>query len=112
MIIAFSYAPKPDPAFIGHVAELAETHVICLLDAEVVSQVEVLREETNAQMRKSVAKVIAEFDTLSDLILGKKAVADGRQEHSIPELLQDPATLAHAQHNARKAGRLARGVQR
>jgi len=92
-------------------AELAETHVRPLLEAEVIRQVDALREETSGQMRKSVANVIAEFDTLRDLLLGNKRppTADRQDERSIPELLQDPAILAHAQrraqHNAREADR-------
>lgn len=86
-------------------AELAKTHVRPLLEAEVVRQVDALREETSGQMRKSVAKVIAEFDTLRDLLLGNKRPADRQDEHSIPELLQDPAILAHAQRRAQRNAR-------
>ncbi|WP_055525303.1 hypothetical protein [Streptomyces graminilatus] len=86
-------------------AELAETHVRPLLEAEVVRQVDLLREETSGQMRKSVAKVIAEFDTLRDLLLGVQRPADSREERSIPELLQDPAILARAQRKIREADR-------
>lgn len=90
-------------------AELAETHVRPLLEAEVGRQVDALGRVNEQTMRKSVEKVISEFDKIRDLLLGNKAVADGREEHSIPELLQDPVTLAHArrraQHNAREASR-------
>ncbi|MFM9653565.1 hypothetical protein ACKI1S_46765 [Streptomyces galilaeus] len=82
--------------------ELAETHVRDLLAAEVTRQIATLGEETQLQMGKSVDKVIAEFDRLRDLLLGHAHVADGREERSIPELLQDPAILARAQHAARR----------
>ncbi|WP_405994981.1 hypothetical protein [Streptomyces sp. NBC_00986] len=84
------------------VTELAETQVRDLLAAEVTRQVTALGEETGKQMSKSTAKVIAEFDRLRDLLLGREHVADGREERSIPELLQDPAILARAQHAARR----------
>lgn len=81
-------------------AELAETQVRELLEKEVVRQVTALGEQTSEQMRKSVAKVIAEFDKLRDLLLGQDRVTDGREERSIPELLQDPTVLARARHAA------------
>jgi hypothetical protein len=86
----------------GLTAELAETHVRDLLAAEVTRQVTALGEETGRQMRKSTAKVIAEFDKLRDLLLGNDRTADGREDRSIPELLQDPTILAHAQRAARR----------
>ena len=90
-------------------AELAETQIRDLLEKEVVRQVTALGEQTSEQMRKSVAKVIAEFDKLRDLLLGHDRVTDGREERSIPDLLQDPAILARARHaairNAREADR-------
>uniref|UniRef100_A0AAU2A2C4 Uncharacterized protein n=1 Tax=Streptomyces sp. NBC_00093 TaxID=2975649 RepID=A0AAU2A2C4_9ACTN len=90
-------------------ARLAETHVRPLLEAEVARQVDDLGKVTEQQMTKSAQKVIDEFDGLRDVLLGDERVADGREERSIPELLQDPAILArarhHAQRNAREAGR-------
>lgn len=84
----------------GLAAELAETQVRELLEKEVVRQVTALGEQTSEQMRKSVAKVIAEFDKLRDLLLGTDRVADGREERSIPDLLQDPAILTRARRAA------------
>lgn len=81
-------------------AELAETQVRDLLEKEVTRQLAALGEQTSEQMRKSVAKVIAEFDKLRDLLLGRDRVADGREERSIPDLLQDPAILARARKAA------------
>lgn len=81
-------------------AELAETQVRDLLAAEVDRQVTALGEQTQQQMSKSVAKVIAEFDKLRDLLLGNDRVTDGREERSIPELLQEPAILARARRAA------------
>ncbi len=81
-------------------AELAETQVRDLLEKEVTRQVTALGEQTSEQMRKSVEKVIAEFDRLRDLLLGHDRVADGREERSIPDLLEDPAILARARHAA------------
>ncbi|NUS29797.1 MAG: hypothetical protein HOV92_37040 [Streptomyces sp.] len=86
----------------GLAAELAETQVRDLLEAEVTRQVTALGDQTQQQMSKSVAKVIAEFDKLRDLLLGNGHVADGREEHSIAELLQDPAILTHARRAARR----------
>ncbi|MCZ4611599.1 hypothetical protein O3S80_49225 [Streptomyces sp. Lzd4kr] len=90
-------------------AELTETHVRDLLHAEVTRQLNALGEETEQQMRKSTAKVIAEFDKLRDLLLGHDKVADGRQEHSIPDLLQDPAVLARARRAAHRNSGAGRG---
>lgn len=84
------------------VTRLAQEEVKAVVEAEVTKQVTALREETNEVMRKSTAKVIAEFDKLRDLLLGHERVADGREDRSIPELLQDPAILAHAQRAARR----------
>lgn len=89
-------------------AQLAQTHVRPLLEAEVTRQVDALGKVNEEAMRKSVAKVTAEFDKLSGLLLGEERVADGRETRSIPELLQDPAILAAAQRKARhtrEAGR-------
>lgn len=83
----------------GLVAELADTQVRDLLEAEVTRQ---LGEQTQQQMSKSVAKVLAEFDRLRDLLLGNDRVADGREERSIPELLQDPTILNHARRAANR----------
>ena len=91
-------------------AELAETQVRELLEKEVVRQVTALGEQTRQQMGKSTAKVVAEFDRLRDLLLGHDRVADGREKRSIPELLEDPAILARAQHAAiRNASEADRG---
>jgi Mg2+ and Co2+ transporter CorA len=84
------------------IATLARDRVQAIIEAEVTEQVEALGKVTEQQMRKSSSKVIAEFDKLRDLLLGHERVADGREERSIPELLQDPAILAHAQHAARR----------
>lgn len=90
-------------------AELAETQVRDLLEAEVTRQVTALGEQTQQQIAKSTAKVIAEFDKLSDILLGNDRAADGREERSIPELLQDPVILARARraasHNTAEADR-------
>ena len=90
-------------------AELAETHVRDVLEAEVTRVVAALGEQTQQQMSKSTAKVIAEFDKLRDLLLGNDRAADGREERSIPELLQDPVILARARraasHNTAEADR-------
>lgn len=90
-------------------AQLAETHVRPLLEAEVALQIDALGKVNEQAMRNSTNKVIDEFDKIRDLLLGNKHVADGREDHSIPELLQDPAILAHArrhaQRNAREASR-------
>lgn len=81
-------------------AELAHTQVRDLLEAEVTRQVTALGEETQQQMSKSTAKVIEEFDKLRDLLLGHDHVADGREQRSIPALLQEPAILARARRAA------------
>lgn len=83
-------------------AELAETQVRDLLEAEVTRQLTALGEQTQEQMGKATAKVVAEFDKLRDILLGHDQVADGRREHSIPELLQDPVVLARARTAARR----------
>ena len=82
------------------VTELAETQVRGLLADEVTRQVTALGKEIEKQMRESVAKVIAEFDTLRDLLLGREHVAASREDRSIPELLEDPVVLARAQRAA------------
>ncbi|MFE6282452.1 hypothetical protein [Streptomyces sp. NPDC057877] len=91
------------------VSELATTEVREVLEAEVARQLTALGEQTQQQMGKATSKVIAEFDKLRDLLLGQDRVADGREERSIPELLQDPVILARAQraarHNAAEAPR-------
>jgi len=84
------------------VTELAKTQVRDLLADEVTRQVTALGKETERQMGMAAAKVMAEFDKLRDLLLGREHVADGREERSIPELLEDPAILARAQHAARR----------
>lgn len=93
----------------GLVAELAEDKVAEHLQAEVTRQLATLGDQTREQMDKSTAKVIAEFDKLRNLLLGRERPANGRQQRSIPELLQDPAILAHARRaaarNAAKADR-------
>jgi paraquat-inducible protein B len=81
-------------------AELAETQVRDILEAEVTKQVTALGNATEQQMSRSTAKVIAEFDKLRDILLGHERVADSREERSIPELLQDPAILARARRAA------------
>lgn len=82
--------------------ELAQTQIKDILEAEVTKQVGILGEKTSEAMRKSVDKVNSEFDRLRDLLLGHERVADGREDRSIPELLQDPAILANAQRAARR----------
>ena len=84
------------------IATLARAEVQAVVNAEVTEQVEALGKVTEQQMRKSASKVIAEFDKLRDLLLGYEHVADGREERSIPELLQDPAILARAQRAAHR----------
>ncbi|GAQ61911.1 hypothetical protein [Streptomyces scabiei] len=90
-------------------ATLAEDTVRAALDASVTEQLASLGEVTEQQMRKSVEKVIAEFDKLRDLLLGNEQTAKGPEKRTIPELLQDPAILAHAQHAARTNREAGRG---
>ncbi|WP_405594680.1 hypothetical protein [Streptomyces sp. NBC_01092] len=90
-------------------AELAETQVRDILHAEVTRQLTALGEVTEQQMSKSTTKVIAEFDKLHALLLGHDKVADGREEHSIPDLLQDPAALARARRAAHRNTGAGRG---
>lgn len=90
-------------------AELARTQVKDVLEAEVTKQVTLLGKTNSETMRKSVEKVIAEFDKLRDLLLGNERVADGREERSIPDLLQDPEILARARRQARANHEAGRG---
>lgn len=90
-------------------ATLADDTVRAAIEAEVTKQIETLGKVTKQQMDKSCAKVISEFDKFRDLLLGNERTADGREERSIPELLQDPAILARAQHHARKNREAGRG---
>ena len=87
------------------VTHLVQEDVKAVLEAEVTTQVALLGKTTNEAMRKSVAKVNAEFDTLADLLMGRERATADPEKRSIPELLKDPAILAHAQHNAREANR-------
>lgn len=87
------------------VATLAETTVMDVLHAEVTKQVEQLGTVTEQTMRKSVEKVIAEFDKIRDILLGNERAADDHEKRSIPELLQDPAVLAGVQRRLGEAGR-------
>jgi hypothetical protein len=64
---------------------LADDEVSCILEAEVTRQVGILGEQTEIQMRKSVAKVSSEFDRLEKSFLGKER-DDGRM--SIDELIE------------------------
>lgn len=82
------------------VPELAETHVREVLADEVTRQLAALGKETERQMGLNAAKVMAEFDKLRGLLLGREHVADGREGASIPELLEDPVILARAQRAA------------
>lgn len=82
------------------VPELAETHVREVLADEVTRQLAALGKEAERQMGLHAAKVMAEFDKLRDLLLGREHVADGREDRSIPELLEDPVILARAQRAA------------
>ena len=84
------------------VTELAETQVREVLADEVTRQVNALGTETERQMGLAAAKVMAEFDKLRDLLLGREHVAEGREDRSIPEMLEDPVILAHAQDAARR----------
>ncbi|MCC9712056.1 hypothetical protein E4N62_46745 [Streptomyces sp. MNU76] len=87
-------------------ATLAADTVRTVIDTEVTKQVEALGEVTKQEMEKSSTKVIAEFDKLLDILLGNEHVADGREERSIPELLQDPAVLAGVQRRLGGTGRV------
>ncbi|WP_171110608.1 MULTISPECIES: hypothetical protein [unclassified Streptomyces] len=80
--------------------QLCREKVEAAMKAEVTAAIDAVRKATSEQMRTSTAKVIAEFDKLRDLLLGHDRVADGREERSIPELLQDPAILTHARRAA------------
>ncbi|TQE35458.1 hypothetical protein [Streptomyces ipomoeae] len=91
------------------VTHLAQEEVKQVVEAEVTKQLETLGNATKEQMGKSVAKVTAEFDKLRALLLGEERATDGREERSIPELLQDPAILARAQHHARNNREAGRG---
>ncbi|HKX69895.1 MAG TPA: hypothetical protein VJM75_01650 [Acidimicrobiales bacterium] len=91
------------------VTRLAQTEVLAVVEAEVTKQVGILGEKTSEAMRQSVDKVNSEFDKLRDLLLGNERVADGREERSIPELLQDPVILARAQRAARRNAEAGRG---
>ncbi|MFJ8140632.1 hypothetical protein [Streptomyces sp. NPDC096013] len=82
------------------VAELAETQVREVLADEVTRQLADLGKETERQMGLNAAKVMAEFDKLRDLLLGREHVATGREGASIPELLEDPVILARARRAA------------
>lgn len=87
------------------VATLAEDTVRAVIETEVTAQVEALGKVTKEQMDKSCTKVISEFDKLRDIVLGHERAADGREQRSIPDLLQDPAVLAGVQRRLREAGR-------
>lgn len=87
------------------VTRLVQEDVKARLEAEVTTQVALLGKTTDEAMRKSVEKVNAEFDHLADLLMGRERATADREKRSIPELLQDPAILAHAQRNARGANR-------
>lgn len=84
---------------------LADDTVRPAIEAAVTEQVEALGKVTKEQMEKAATKVIAEFDRLRDILLGNEPAADGREERSIPELLQDPAVLAGVQRRLGKASR-------
>jgi F0F1-type ATP synthase membrane subunit b/b' len=84
---------------------LADDTVRAAIEAEVTKQIETLGKVTKEQMDKSCAKVISEFDKFRDLLLGHERAADGREQRSIPDLLQDPAVLAGVQRRLREAGR-------
>lgn len=87
------------------VTRLVQEDVKAALEAEVTTQVALLGKTTSEAMRKSVDKVNKEFDHLADLLMGRERATADREKRSIPELLQDPAILARAQHNARQANR-------
>lgn len=89
----------------GLAATLADDTVRAVIEAEVTKQVETLGKVTEQQMEKSAAKVISEFDRLRDILLGNERAADGREQRSIPELLQDPAVLAGVRRRLGEADR-------
>ncbi|MCZ4611920.1 hypothetical protein O3S80_50875 [Streptomyces sp. Lzd4kr] len=88
------------------VAELAETQVQEVLEAEVKKELAELAVQTREHMGKATTKVMAEFDKLRDLLLGTDR-ADG--EPSIPDLLKDPAILGRARQAARRNTGAGRG---
>lgn len=87
------------------VASLAKDAVIDAIQTAVTEQMATLTKVTEQQMRKSCQQVIDEFDKLRDILLGHQRVADGLEERSIPELLQDPAVLARVQRHLDEADR-------
>jgi signal transduction histidine kinase len=60
-----------------------------LFEAEVRKQVDALKQATGRQMDASVRKVIAEFDKLTDTLMGtdRRSVAAGKA--SLPELAEN-----------------------
>lgn len=66
---------------------LAEEFVTEVVETELERQLKVLGEKTEEQMRKSVQKVISEFDMLRDVLMG----SDGTnpEKKTIPQLVED-----------------------